>query len=214
MQSYIEFITEEEVKSWIDDHYSKFIDDVQNNIGLSERNYADIVYEYGGNAYKIYNELLRLIDGRNEIIRANIENEYYKEVFSEIEILKKSILQNKLNDNIVVYRYVKLELSEIFRMFIKSKEEILIERGFMSTTLLPYCTGMFKLGEREKYNVLFKIYVPIGTPSIPLFFNEKLTLLKEYEMLFLPNTKFKLTKKSFDLNAKIPVIEFLMFNDL
>ncbi|HYE12678.1 MAG TPA: ADP-ribosyltransferase [Patescibacteria group bacterium] len=213
MQNYIEFITEEDVKLWIDAHYSKFIDDIQNNIGLLERNYADIVYEYGGNAYKVYNDLLRVVDGRNEIIQANTEVGDFKEFFSEIDILKKSILQNKLNDNIVVYRYVKLKLSKIFWMYTKAKEEIMIERGFMSTTLLPYCTGMVKLRERENYNVLFKVYVPKSTPSIPLFFNEKLTLLKEYEMLFLPNTKVKLIKKFFNFNARIPVFEFLMIND-
>ena len=78
----------------------------------------------------------------------------------------------------------------------------------MSTTLLPFSEGMTDLADRGGYFILFKIMVPKSITAIPLVFSESQTSLKEYEMLFIPGSKLELIKKSINIKAWRPLIEF------
>lgn len=188
---------------WTKDNYQHFIADVQNNVGKDEQSIADIVYFYGGSTYKTYNETLRFIDGRKNIKIADRDD-----VYAEIELLKAKISDYPLQEDIVVYRYRKLSIIKKIMLIFRLKGYIITERGFMSTTLLPYSPGMLDLVKTEKYNTLIKIVIHKGVPAIPLVFNEQQSLLKEHEMLFMPDMRLKLIKKSIKFSVRKISFEF------
>lgn len=133
--------------------------------------------------YKIYNSLLRTIDGINEKLENFKKNsdKYYEEKLNEIEVLIDGISKEKVCSNIIVYRYTKKTL---FKALYKNNNKIAIERGFMSTSLLPVSSSIHKLIKDYNYDCLLRIYVPKGTPGIPIIFNNNQTRLKEYEFFF------------------------------
>jgi hypothetical protein len=207
MLDYKSFHSEIDVKEWIFKNYLPFITDIQNKIARNERCFADIIYEYGGSAYQGYNDFLRAVKNKEDIIQRNKNNIHFRDLINDIELLKLKISEYPLKDNVILYRYSKLPIYEMFKLLFHTKGYIYTEYGFMSTTFLPFLEGMIDFADKGRYLVLFKIRVSKNIPAIPLVFNGSQTCLKEYEMLFMPGSKLEMIKKSINIKMWRPLFE-------
>lgn len=197
MTGYKEFYSEKDVNEWLKLHYGNFINNIQSQIDKNTNKFADLLYSYGGSAYKEYNSILREIDGKKELL--NNKDKYNRELIEEIEILEDGISKVQVSDNIVIYRYTKKKYIKALLKKSKNDNKVIADRGFLSTTLLPDTEGMRKLVKEHRYNCILKIYIPKGTSGVPIKFNNKQTILNEHEFLFLPNTRLKIIGGKFNL---------------
>ena len=144
----------------------------------------------------VYNNLLRGFDDFNY---------GEKKIYSkQIGILIEEINKHELPEDIVVYRYTHKRLFRYLFKDLKVKVgNIFIDKGFMSTTLVPELLREF--AKSHRYNCILKLYLPKGTKGIYLKFDK--SILNEQEILLPSNSKFKLLKKYFSFKYGI-VYEF------
>lgn len=82
-----------------------------------------------------------------------------------------------------------------------------MDKGFMSTTLMPHCMKDFP--KNHNCNCLLKLYLPKGTKGAYIGYNNK--SLKEYESLLPPNSKFKYVRKRYSFNYLMWIYECILF---
>lgn len=185
MKNYKEFKTEEEAQSWIELFYNR------NKLAEEE---LDWIYQYGGGEYKLYNKFLRGQISLDEESKGELNNFINK--FSEY----------KIEENIIVYRYMKYSNFKYLLKKNKSNAKIYNEKGFISTTLIPGNESLKKLISDNSYNCLLKIKVPKGTIGIPIKYMKKYSLLKEYEVLLCPEVKLKVDRKRIRIRKAKPFL--------
>lgn len=192
-EEFIEFHSEQEAHEWAMKYYEKWIRDIQPDLAniekLDENNIGYLLYSYAGNMNILYNEFLRGIN--KEVYKDNLD-EYSK----NIDIITKEISRFELQDNIIVYRYTHKNLFKYLSKSLKIKiGNTVIDKGFMSTTLLPNL--LRKFAKDHHYNCLLKIYLPKGTKGVYIRFDK--SVLNEHEFLLPPNATFKIVKKYFSI---------------
>lgn len=200
---YKEFILEQEVEDWFEKDYKEFLRDINFNAN-NNNTLGGALYNYSGSMHSRYNELLRLAHGSIKKLEEIVNhNPNYIESYQDINLIYKAIQKNKTNENIVVYRFKDESIFKYLRIVI-TKRKIIVEKNFMSTTLLPFSKTMEKFNLNSKYKILKKINIPEGTNCVPIRFNTKLSLLKEYEILLPPNIKTKL--KTLKIKRLLPLL--------
>lgn len=150
---------------------------------LEKKDIKDFLFYYTGNADRIINGALRDSQNIDKLFSYELfTKETYIRVLEEIE-------NASVPEDIIVYRKIgrylfdnMLEWSKVNHI---RKGSIIFDKGFLSTSLSYRVARDIKhLGK----DIMATIYVPKGTKGIYL---GNLTNLKEYEMLFLPETKLK-----------------------
>ena len=205
----LELKSEEEIYKWLFDNYAESIQFIQDYCSKEDRtNPAYLLYSYGGEGYREYNEVLRLAKGSRDLAR-NYFNKYSDiETYEEIQILNDFIMKYPLQNDLVLYRFEKLDFKELIKLIKKPFGSTVVDYGFISTTLLPDSSGMNELRKNKKYNVMYKLFVPKGVPAIPVQFRSDQTMLKEFEMLFPLGIEKKMIRKRFNINQRIIMFEF------
>lgn len=205
--SFKEFYSELEALNWIEEHFGERLKRLQNEIEKGNTGFAELIYGYGGNGYKLLNETLRIIDGDDKVysnIKDNMKSPYNNDI-KEIEGILCGMFEYKIPEDIIVYRYMrKRDLRKLLR---SRDDKVIIERGFLSTSLLPYCNGMKSFQENYKAKCLLKIYIPKNSVGIPLLFDSKQSNLKEFEVLFPNNSRLKIIKKRINIKQGAPCVE-------
>lgn len=197
-KNFTEFHNEQEASKWPIDYFGSWMNDIQVN---NKSNIAKLLYGYTGNMNHLYNQLLR---GLGEFDKSEV-NKYNK----EIDLIEKEVSQFELHDNIVIYRYTyKNFFRSLFELSNMQTGRILIEKGFMSTTLLPDLMRDF--AKSRNYNCILKLYLPKGTKGAYVSFGEY--KLNEYEFLLPPNATFKLLAKSFSIKYRMPMYKCILIN--
>ncbi|MDF1617295.1 ADP-ribosyltransferase [Petrocella sp. FN5] len=200
---------EMQAKDWINENYNELVKYLQINAeAVDSKNVAYLLYSYGGSMDKWYNQILRDMKGDFRELKKKIDNSDDSESIEELLLLKDFISDYPLEKDLIVYRYIRLNLFGIIKLILKKVGSQEIEHGFLSTTLLPFCSGMLELKNKKRYNTLLKIHAKKGTACIPLQFNEEQSKLKEYEMLFPPGIIMSLTKKTFNIKSRCILLEY------
>jgi hypothetical protein len=179
-------------KKWGMENYRSWLKDAQ-DLSKEPTTPAEYFFRY----YKqgtghMFNTPLRFgqgIDGIHDI------DEIYLGGFTRREMIqaaKKEIESNKIQQNIVTYRFVRdsiikhmLVLSGVRRL---KKDVVIFDDGFLSTTLTPSSINKDRDYVRD-HKKIFVICVQKGTPCVYLDF---LSHLDENELLFLPKTKLRI----------------------
>lgn len=205
----LEFKCEEEIFKWLNDNYAEIIHFIQENCSTEDRtNPAYLLYEYGGEGYREYNDVLRIANGNHDLVRNFFDKSNMKGKYEEIIILNDFIFKYPLHTDLTLFRFEKLNIKELIKLLKKPIGSIIDDYSFISTTLLPDSTGMNELRRIHKYNVMFKLHVSKGVPCIPVQFNSSQTKLKEFEMLLPLNIKRKMIRKKIDIYKRLSIFEF------
>lgn len=187
---YRQFYYADEANDWLLSNYEKFLMENQNNAyNVHTLGYA--LFCYTGSMSKNYNDYLFNANGIVEKI--NIKDDFYGDTLYNIKLISETFNINQVVENVVLYHYLNYNPKDLIQS-IRNNKNIFCFKRFVSTTLLPNCLGMEKLKERKRYNILFKINVPRGTPCIPILWSSKQSILSEYEIILSQNLKLVLLK--------------------
>lgn len=193
--------TYEEAIQWGKEHYIDWLPKLQNQNYVPSTPKEEFFRYYTQGIHYVYNRILRSIG----IDKYNFENSFIsKEMF--IDSINE-IYQNKLCDNITVYRFINNDLLKNMKKwsnikFIK-KDSVLIDKGYMSTTLsLSSVKGRDYATLRN--HSLFTIYVPKKTPCV---YVDLISDMRENEILFAPNTKLKVINNCFNKFIECIIID-------
>lgn len=179
------FQNKEEAAEWGKEHYSDWLPELQNQENDLQTPAEKFFRRYTGTSH-IYNDVLRYNDiNTHDFTDSNITKDEIIEGDAEIN-------RNLLSENILVYRYVSKELLKAMKEWSNVKliqrNSILTDKGFFSTTL-----SLDSVTERgyAKNNLIFKIYVPKGTPCVYVGLLFDMNKNNENEVLFAPDIKLK-----------------------
>lgn len=197
-----EFHTDQEANEWAMNYFGTWIKDMHSNKDSNDKNnVANLLSKYTGNMNVAYNNFLR------GYIKLDAKDT--KEYCKKIAIIEKEICKFALQENIIVYRYTR---KNFFRNLFKSLNpkmgETFIEKGFMSTTLLPNLLKDFPKKNHHNCNCILKLYLPRETKGAYIEFDKG--VLNEYEFLLPPNSTFKLIRKKFSFKYWMPIYECLL----
>lgn len=219
---YYEFKNETDASMWINENYHEFLKknqksmDINGTLGCS-------LYAYTGSMSADYNNILRSTNGTIKNIDEAIDKNFYREnvcdlekeilkVFAEdakvnIRLIYNSFRLNAINDNIILFHY--FDIKRYGKNMLKDK--IFQINNFISTTMVRKSIGIEKLIHERHYNSILVIKVKKGTSCIPIWNNPQ-SLLKEYEIILQPKSKFKIIKVRKIIFSKIKyVIECELF---
>lgn len=74
-------------------------------------------------------------------------------------------------------------------------EKTFIDKGFLSTTLVPDL--LRKFAKKHRYDCILKIYLPKGTKAVYINYDD--SMLNEHEILLPTNSSLRLIKKHFSI---------------
>lgn len=202
-KNFQQFHTEQEAYVWAVNYFGSWINNIQANKSNYDKNniIANLMYAYTGNMNVVYNQFLR---GVIEFDKEQIEK-YSK----EIAIITKEICKFELQEDIIVYRYTNKKLFKyLFKELQIKVGSTFIEKGFMSTTLMPGL--MREFSKNHKCDCVLKLYLPKGSKGAYISFGEN--KLNEFEFLLPPNSTFKLLAKHFNIKNRTIMYECLLIN--
>ena len=177
---YHEFNTDNEAKQWADVNFKQWLHALNEKKSES----TNLLYYYSGNLSILYNRYLK---GLFSFSPNEIE-EYLK----GIDTLVDEIHKNELPENIIVYRYTRKKwMEEIMTSANFKSEKTFIDKGFLSTTLVPDL--LRKFAKKHRYDCVLKIFLPKGTKAV--YINYDNSVLNEHEILLPPNSSLRLIKK-------------------
>lgn len=193
----LKFSNTHEADAWLLENYGdwfKYLNDEKNIDDTS--NIAYYLYTYSGSVNIPINRMLRCSKGDLEAIK-KYSMKHDLEDYGVITSLKSFLEVQKTKASLKVYRGLNWwSIPNEMKKFLKSKKRtVYTDYGFTSTTLLPYCDGMKDLREKNNYNILLEINIPMGSPAIPIKFSEGHSILREYEVLIAPNQNYILKSK-------------------
>lgn len=180
--------TVEEANEWGKKHFKTWLPRLQNQEYSPQTAVEEFFRYYTQGTGKVFNSVLR-----NGIANYDFSDSFFTKSMFNDSIAE--INKHKLSEDIVVYRYVskycleKMLECETSRSI--SKDSVLCEQGYLSTTLSleavrdqPYA---------YKGNSCLTIYVPKGTPCV---YVDLVSDMHEQEMLFAPGIRLKIIRSS------------------
>lgn len=175
---YNQFSSTVDADNWINDYKNCFPSDDD-----ADKEFLCALHYYTASANTLVNNALRY---NMEIL----ENDYMQPTFQQM-ISKLPTYQ--IPDNIIVYRYIsKGLLKEMVSSYPAKKGVILIDKGFMSTTLVRK-----SILNHKKSDISLKILLEISVPkgSKGTYVGHLKNMLSEYEVILAPNTKLRIDYK-------------------
>lgn len=175
---YKEFHTTEEADAWVEKYKSCFPSDSDD-----DKIFLQAIDYYTASGNPIFNNHLRRYRPMEK------DNYFYPYVSQMI----KKLPTYQIPDNITVYRYINKQLlKDMCESYPPKRGSILLDKGFMSTTLIR--NSIFNLRLEKKLNVLLIISIPKGTNGT--YVGLLHDTLPEYEIILAPNTKLRIDRKS------------------
>lgn len=175
---YKQFNTESQVDEWVNKFKSFFPSDDD-----EDKDFLEALYCYTGNANTPINRYLRSNKSLQEI-------DFFDNIYQK---LLDNFANYQIPDNVIVYRYInKGLLKYMCPSYPPKRGMILLDKGFMSTTLLQRSINDFRYSH-PGLNVLLKISIPTGTKG--LYVGHLNDSLPEYEIILAPDTKLRVDNK-------------------
>lgn len=181
---YKKFRFENEAEEWFSKNYSKFLIKTHDE-SLELDTLGSAIFSYTGSMSKVYNDILMCINGDIDLINS-VSNITFDEK-QDIKILYNAFEYNTISEDIYLYHYFNKKSSK----FNIKKNGIIQINKFISTTCIPNIQNLEKMSKEHNYNSVLKIRVKKGTACIPVGNNPK-SLLKEYEIILKPKSKFRI----------------------
>lgn len=170
MQQFKEFFTPEEIDTWVSKNYSE---STLRHFDLNKQPPLSPLSLYTGSMSGKINASLR---------KGKLSNS-----FSHFEGLQYDLCQNRLPENITVWRYITFQ--EMFRLWRATAfGRTYINPAFVSTTLL---LDRFN-GQARSNCIVIRIEAPRGTPGVYIPELDS-AAMAEYEVLFAHHLAFKRT---------------------
>lgn len=168
-QSFKEFTTEDEAKTWAKENYGQWLEKIQiTKYSYPSTEINDLLYGYTGNTYQMYNPMLRGF--------GKYDKEETEEYTQNINIINNEISKFKLKENIVVWRYTYKNMLKLFFENNKIKKgDVFTDKAFMDTTLIPDLLRNFAIDHR--CDCLMKLCLPTGTKGAYVYFYNKHSVL-------------------------------------
>lgn len=184
---YREFHGEAEVENWAWAHYGDLL-------GMSPKSklYEDI-FAYTGSLSTPINRLLRHAPpyGTPEFFKYDPGD--FQFAYEVIPGIAEALNRHRTPEAIVAYRFTQLKAMKQLCGTKRFRSGLLFsDKAFFSTTLLR--KRLLQLGKEHRCNCVLKLYLPKGTHGAYVSFKDKRDLLREYEFLLPPNTKFEIAK--------------------
>lgn len=175
---YKQFNTESQVDEWVNKFKSFFPSDDD-----EDKDFLEALSCYTGNANTPINRYLRSNKNLQEI-------DFFDNIYQK---LLDNFANYQIPDNVIVYRYInKGLLKYMCPSYPPKRGMILLDKGFMSTTLLQRSITDFRYSH-PGLNVLLKISIPAGTKG--LYVGHLKDSLSEYEIILAPDTKLRVDNK-------------------
>ena len=187
------FSSSDEAEIWAKKYYREWIAVSRHGVTHCENSVHNLFFALTGNMHEIYNNVLRFLNRGLKIYGTPDTNGYLCEIVS----MSDEISKHRVPENITVFRYTrKRHFCELFDSKEPQVGDIGTDPSFVSTTLVRDLLKEFAL--QHRYNCLLKIYVPKGSAGIYINWGD-LSTLNEQEILFPPNTTFKIIRKSHNI---------------
>lgn len=183
---YKEF-TKDEAYEWGMKNYGHWLIKLQDQDNMPKTPVEKFFRYYTQGIHNFFNTILRYDDIETYVFDTN---ELSKDMFIEgVDEIRKNVI----TENIVVHRYVSKNILRDMKKWgnisvgLIRKGKILMDKGFMSTTL-----SLSSVSDRDYANPfnhsLLTIYVPKGTPGV---YVDLISDMHENEILFAPGIKLK-----------------------
>lgn len=202
------FESEHEANNWVSTNYKNEIEKLND---VKNPKYKPMHF-YTSDMFVPWNKILQMckcteLEDLSKYIGYSENSYFIKEDFVSITKIRKLLRETKICDDIVVYRFMK---KKDFKELLKNRinKNTYIDYGFLSTTLLPFSSGMIDLKNERSYQILLQLNVSKGIAGMPIKYNREHSVLEEYEVVLDFGLKFILRRKYFDWKHFIRVYEF------
>lgn len=184
---YREFHNEAEVENWAWTHYGDLL-----GISPKSKLYEDI-FAYTGSLFTPVNRLLRYAPPYGTLEFSKYDPGDFQLAYEVIPEIAEVLNRYKTPEDIVAYRFTQFKVMKQLceTRWLRSRL-VFSDKAFLSTTLLR--KQLLQFGKDHRCNCVLKLYLPKGTHGAYVSFKDKRDLLREYEFLLPPNTKFEILK--------------------